>query len=362
MQDLLYTDRLEAENHPRIDHRGGRWVVVVALALAACSTNPSPSAISTANSTVPSATASATVVPTPGIPEAVAIARIPLPQPAPQTALEHQTAVTNDAIWVQGASGRQLARIDLAMNQVTATVSIEPSALGFGDGQLWSFSPVDVAPEPPAITLSRIDLTTGAVSEVAQIPSASGFAVGLGAVWVIALTDLVKIDSTTGRKLATWPTLASEVFAGCDAVWTFGHSESGSFMAQVDAASGPGGVVGTLPETLQLRPRMFGSGDSCGLVDDYGIHPFVGGELADSSPACCLKPAVVGNTLWLSAEDGVISRVDPATGAIVEEWAIPPQDLFLDPKGHPDWRLLSAGGDLWLLTGAELVRFDIPAT
>jgi hypothetical protein len=338
-------------------------VVVATLALVACSANPSPSATSAAISTAPSATASATAVPTPDIHEAVVIARIPLPQPAPQTALEHQTAVTNDAIWVQGASGRQLARIDLATNRVTATIPIEPSALVAGDGQLWSISPVDVAPEPPAITLSRIDLATGAVREVAQIPSASTLAVGLGAVWVIAVTDLIKIDPTTGRTLATWPTLARDVFVGCGAVWNFGFSESGSFMAPVDVEAGPGGVVGTLPLTLQFRPNMFGSADSCWLVDDYGVHPFVGGELAEPVlPACCGELAVVGNSLWLTAPDGLISRVDAATGAVLERWAIPAQDLFLDPKGNPDWRLLSAGGNLWLLTGAEAIRFEIPNT
>ncbi len=118
-----------------------------------------------------------------------------------------------------------------------------------------------------------------------------------------------------------------------------------------------------MPLTLESRPKMFGSADSCYLVDDYGIHPFVGGELADPVvSACCLTPEVVGNSHWLTDKDGVISRVDPASGAIVERWAIPARDLFLDPKGNPDWRLLSAGGDLWLLTGAEVVRFNIRVT
>jgi hypothetical protein len=337
----------------------GASAVVTTLLLIACSASPSATATVASESIAASPTAAITPSPTPAYQPARVIARIPLPHPDPQTPFDDQTAITADAIWVADARGDYLVRIDLITNRVTTTVPIQPSALQAGDGQLWSLSPVGVAPEPATTALSRVDLPTGIVHEVAQVQPFSSFAVGLGAVWVLG-ASLMKIDPTTGSKLATWPSTATDVFVGCEALWTLWYSESGSFMTRINTNSGIGALVGTLPLTLDSEPKMISTPNSCWLVSRYGVQALVAGELAAPVlPPCCGDLTAAGDSLWLTAANGEIGRVDPKTGAILERWALPPEDLFLDPKGHSDWRLLSAGGTLWLLTGAQVVRFDI---
>lgn len=75
------------------------------------------------------------------------------------------------------------------------------------------------------------------------------------------------------------------------------------------------------------------------------------------------KIQMAGDTLWNTTASGLIQRIDPRTGAATgEAWQLPAEDLHRDPKGQADWRLLSAGGSLWLLGGDRIVRYDIPTS
>lgn len=323
----------------------------MAVVLTSCAVSPAPSA----SIGQPSAT------PEPTSPYAPArvIARVLFPHPDPQTPADYQVAVTEDAIWVADARGAYLVRVDLALNRVTAITPIEPSALRAGDGQLWSVSPFDVAPSPPTLSLSRVDLATGTVEEVAKVRIWK-FAVGLGAVWALD-EKLEKLDPATGRSIAAWPISAEDVAVGCGSLWTWtAVDDQASTLSRIDPSSG------TSLDNIALAgdpitPAFLGTADACWLVGRKGVRAIVGSQLGPQVEGCCNLTAV-GDSLWGIEGSGQIHQIDPVTGKTGNYWQLPSEDLAVNAKGSADWRLLSAGSSLWLLSGAEVVRYDISTT
>ncbi len=334
-------------------------VTVIAYAVTALPpVGPAPIATSTP-------TASSTPTPGPTATDAPrvapVIARIPFAHSDAQTAFDYQTAVTDGAIWVADARGFYLVRVDIATNRVNSTVPIEPSALFTGDGALWTLSPVDVIPGPDRITISRVDLLTGAVRAVGSRPYGSAGAAGLGALWLI-IDHLEKIDPKTLEVRATFSALGTVIQVACGALWAW--QDVGPGLVTLDQLD---------PETGQVMMKL-GMGDD---AQSGGLHEADGScwtqsagmllRIQRGSGMVARVPAgtygrvqVAGDTFWTWDSDGTIQQLDPATGKNVGPVCqVPGEDTFTNPKGGPDWRLLSAGGSLWLLNGAEVVRFDI---
>jgi len=253
-----------------------------------------------------------------------------------------------------------LVRVDLATNRMTAAPLIDPSALQVGDGRLWAISPADVAPSPSTATLSRISLATGDVQKVARIPYGQHFAVGLGAVWVLN-DGLMKIDPQDGRILSVFATTGIEVLVGCGSLWIWDlPSAVGSVLRHVDPESGR--ILGMLTLADDSKPTLIGTPDQCWLATRSGVQPVLDGTAGPMVPwGNRLTP--VGDSLWgvlwSVVTGGYVRQIDPATGAASNYWRLPAQDLAVNAKGSADWRLLSAGGSLWLLNGAGLVRYDV---
>jgi hypothetical protein len=172
---------------------------------------------------------------------------------------------------------------------------------------------------------------------------------------------LVKINPDTGQSEATWEAYGEDPLVACNQLWTFGFSESGAFMTQVDIRTGKIASV-AIPMDLAGLPTLIGTGSPCWLVSQHGVQVLMPDELASSTaiPAG-YTAAVVGDSLWLTTPGGMVSRFDPQTGAIGDGWMLPPEDLLLDAKGGPDWLLVSAGRSLWLLNRNEAVRYQVPA-
>jgi hypothetical protein len=162
--------------------------VAAILLLTACTANSSPTATISAEVS-PSATS--TAVPTPPYQTAAVVARVPFPHPDSQAPSIFRVAVTDGALWVADARGEYLVRIDLESNQVTSTVPTDTASLAAGDGRLWSIGPLSGAggPPPSTISLGRVDLVSGTVEVVAQVPRGA-VAVGLGAVWMLRTSPM----------------------------------------------------------------------------------------------------------------------------------------------------------------------------
>ncbi len=287
------------------------------------------------------------------------IARLPLPHPDAQTASDGQTAVTSGAIWVADARGSYLVRIDVATNTVT-DVPIEPASLAAGDAGLWMISPVGGAPGPATMDLSRVDLTTGRVARVASVPPIGRIAVGLGAVWQAA-DDIRVYDPDSGTLLRSFPNPGIDIAVACGALWSWGQPSSasagGAVLRRLDPQTGT--VLEAFPVPIEAH-RLVQRGDTCWTTDGstlIGIQPGQG-IVATHSLASI---QIAGDTIWQWTSGGAVQQIDPVSGTPSGPvWQLPTQDLHVDAKGQPDWRILSAGGSLWVLNGDEIVRYAIP--
>lgn len=295
--------------------------------------------------------------------DAPVVARIPLPHPDAQTVFDGQFAVTNDAIWIADARGSYLVRVDVATNRISE-VQIEPPDLSAGDAGLWMISPVGEAPGPQTITLSRVDLKTGRVSFAMSLPGGSRLAVGLGGVWVTD-GELRLLGPTNLKVLRQFRVDGNTIEVACGALWNWASSPdylhpwrlqrldplNGRVLEQISL---PDAVI---PGRLQEIAGLCWTTTYSGLL---GIEPGHGISVTTSTGPGG-RPQIAGTSVWSWSADGVIQRIDTRTGmSIGNAWRLPEQDLHSDPKGQPDWRLLSAGGSLWLLGGNEIVRYRIP--
>lgn len=332
-------------------------VAMLTLGLMACAT-PSPTATPHTSASI---AASPSPFPTPEVHDAQVIARIPLPHPNAQTTFGQQIAVTDEAIWIGDYFGEHLMRVDLATNRISADVAIEPPLLATGDGALWMLSPWGGAPGPPTMSLSRVDLETGATHLVAELPPAGGLAVGLGGVW-LADGDLRLIDPASGSVIRRLPVFQFGISVACGELWSWDLSSAAAEMAwlldRLDPLSGEVLEEIALPEGLTV-----------GLVEIDGLcWTQTGSALFGIKPGEGLvirtrdgSPQIVGDTVWHVTTRGRVQRLDPMTGSRSGPvWQLPQGDLHVDPKGGADWKLLSAGGSLWVLGGDEIVRYAVP--
>jgi hypothetical protein len=350
--------------------------VLVALAVGGCGTGAGSPDASPCDSVHQAAATSAegTSQPTPGCGEAAVIARIQLPTGAGQTPATQQVAVTDDAIWIAG-EGRytHLVRVDVAGNRVTSDVVIDPALLATGDGQLWMLSPWGVVPDTASLNVSRVDLVTGVPEPITSVTSACGLAVGLGGTWVVDGV-LFLVDPASGRIVRALSARATSVDVACRELWTWEPAVEqramGWLLRRIDARTAITLERIALPEAVETDLTEIdgmcwtvGGGELFGIAPGRGLvtHTQTAEAGTEGAGVAAGAAQIAGASVWSTTPSGLVQRIDPLTGAAVGEmWRLPEADLHVDPKGNADWRLLSAGGNLWLLGGDQLVRYDIP--
>ncbi|HEX5167461.1 MAG TPA: hypothetical protein VFV93_18775, partial [Thermomicrobiales bacterium] len=147
-------------------------------------------------------------------------------------------AVGGGAVWVTTQGSIQLARIDPATNQVVTTISLNTAVheLVFGGGALWgrgSFSN----------TIVRVDPATNTVVASIDVPPPTAIVYLDDALWVMDVSDVSKIDPATNSIVATvhynddpsGPTGTGIVAAG-GSLWLSDDS-LGPELVQIDPAS-----------------------------------------------------------------------------------------------------------------------------
>jgi hypothetical protein len=327
---------------------------------------------STAVSPTPSVTASPgntpTSVPTgspsSGVLPITVVARIPFPFPDSQTPPERAVAVVDGSIWIADASQDHLVRIDIASNQVLATVEIDPSDLIAGDGTLWTLSPVGMTPGPARLTLSRVDLTGNRVIAT-DFPEIN--AAGLGALWAISQdAGLVRIDPSTGSATQTWPNInGRDLEVGCAGLWIRSFTDTLTWFDPTTGTSGTPidtstGGAGRVHETASGCYVVLGNpGDTGTGVETGYIARIDATGIVSKSTAISERVHIAGDSFWTSTLEGVVQQIDPLTAdPIGHAWQLPTDELATNPK-FADWRLISAGNQLYLLTPSSVTHFDV---
>lgn len=206
----------------------------------------------------------------------------------------------------------------------------------------------------------RIDLATGNVLQTLQgtylISAASG------GVWVATGSLILRLDPDTGDTLATtlWQG-TGEPRVGCEYLWSYQLSSKGTDLALIDPGSGD--VIGTssLSKDYTFGPvwadgqcwLMSGSGGASSGTTELVWLNAGGGKYAEFQFAQSL--VILEREFWLYRPDGTMQRFEPSGGVPYGAW----YRLDARPPGGDVNLFFASAGTLWMLSGDELVGFEV---
>lgn len=265
--------------------------------------------------------------------------------------------VTDDAVWVASSNVNHVVRLDAKTNKPDIVINVAKpcSGLAVSFGSLW-------IPSCGSHNLVRADATTGTIqATIAASPADSegGIAAGAGSVWLVvsASSELDRIDARTNAvvaRIALPKGSFNPVFAG-DSVWV--ASNDGNALVRVDPASNKvvdSTAIGPKPRFLTIGAGsvwVLNQGDgtisrvdaSTGklLATIYAGIPGLGGEIAFG-----------GGSVWATVFGFPITRIDPSSNKVVQQWT-----------GEGGDSIRFAHGSVWLtfLMGAKVWRLTVPA-
>ena len=262
--------------------------------------------------------------------------------------------------------GGEVVAIDPVSNRpawrVTATTDL-CQGLGIGFGSLWTCAP---SPTGGTDDLVRIDLRSHRVVDsyaVGKSTRQGRLVTAQGRVWVITSTPagsaLVGVDPATGRTDAPVPLgmLAVDLALDGSTVWAVG--------------SVTGEVVGVDLKSRRVVRRVGGLGRLggpslvtvghalvwvSGEAATVGIDPATGRVKVDVAQGAKGYGGLVATSsdLWLHSGDPFLSRVDPASGRILERVVAP------DLPNPGD--VLFAFGSLWASSNNQATLVRVRAT
>lgn len=265
--------------------------------------------------------------------------------------------VTDDAVWVASSNVNHVVRLDAKTNKpgVVITVQKPCSGLAVGFGSLW-------IPSCGSHNLVRADDHTGAV--LATIPvgpadSEGGIALGAGSVWLVSsgASELDRVDAksnTVVAKIELPKGSFNPVFAE-GSIWV--ASNAGGTLVHVDPVTNK--VVGSTPVGPMPRFLTVGEGSVWVLNQGDGTIARVDAKsgkllatIAAGIPGLGGEIAYGGGSVWATVFGFPITRIDPKTNKVIQQWT---------GKGGDSIRF--AHGSVWLtfLGGAKVWRLPEPA-
>lgn len=265
-------------------------------------------------------------------------------------------AVTEDALWVASSNVNHVVRLDAKTNKpgVVVTVAKPCSGLAVAAGSLW-------IPSCGGHNLVRADALTGA--KQATIPagpadSEGGIATGAGSIWLVVsgTSELDRIDEKTNQitaRIKLPQGSYNPVFAG-DSIWV--ASNAGNSLVRVDAVSNT--VLSATPTGPKPRFLTAGAGSVWTLNQGDGTISRIDqktGKLQATIPAGIPglggEIAYGGGYVWATVFGYPVTRIDPASNQVVQQWT-----------GEGGDSIRFAHGSVWLtfLTGAKVWRLSAP--
>ena len=232
----------------------------------------------------------------------------------------------DQAVWISNKPKNSVVRLDPKTNTVAATIAVGQrpcSGLAAGFGSLW-------VPNCGDRTIARVDLETGAIT--ATVPTGIGnsegsIATGAGSVWMItdAKGTLARFDPATNAVVAeiyVAPGSYGLAF-GEDALWV--TSTERSTVARIDphtnlvvetiaVGKAPrfiavgAGAVWTLNQVDGSVSRIDPKTNTVTATIDVGV-PGEGGDIA-----------VGEGSVWVTSFEFPLSRIDPSTNAVVQQF------------------------------------------
>jgi len=189
------------------------------------------------------------------------------------------------SLWVPNCGDKTIARVDLKTAAIAATMKI---GIGESEGSIVAGADSVWIMTDARGTLARIDPATNTVVAEIYVPSGSyGIAFGEGAVWVTSTAhdSVTRVDPQTNLVVETIPVGKAPRFiaAGLGGVWTLNQ--------------GDGSVSRIDPKTNKVVATI-----------EVGV-PGGGGEIAAGE-----------GSVWVTAFQFPLSRIDPATNTVVQQF------------------------------------------
>ena len=290
-------------------------------------------------------------VKTPGV-------RIPIASLKPEAVFEAPGAPDwisiDESVWVSNSPKNTVVRIDPKSNKVLEMIPVgnKPcSGLATGFGSLWVPLCGDQA-------LARVDLKDGKVTGSIPIgiaDSEGGLATGAGSVWLV--TDkkgtLARIDPATNKVVAEIqvPAGSFTVAFGEGAIWVTGtesnvltriQPDTNLVVESIPVGKAPrfltigGGFIWTLNQTNGDVSKVDPKTNKVVETIEVGV-PGPGGEIAYGE-----------GSVWVTSFEFPISRIDPTTGKVVQQFAGPGGDSIRVGLGSV-WLSNIRAGNIWRL-------------
>ena len=234
-------------------------------------------------------------------------------------------ALTGDSVWVTSSNTKRVIRLDAVTNKVGTFVTIPKpcSGLAIGFGSLWVPSCADHS-------LFRVDLKTQKV--VATIPagpadSEGGITIGAGSVWIVIAPkgELARIDPSTDRIVAKVEIPSGSYAAAFSngSVWI--TSTGNNLLSRVDPATNK--VVSTTSVGKAPRFLAVGAGSVWTLNQGDGTISRV--DTTSGKLVATIEAGLSGEggeiafgegSVWATLFGFPITRIDPATNKVTQQW------------------------------------------
>jgi len=195
------------------------------------------------------------------------------------------------SVWVPNCGDKTLSRIDVATNKVVATIPLGPvdteGNIAASEDSIWYLT------DAKGI-LSRIDPSTNqSVAEIAVQPGSVAVVYGEHAIWITSpqTNTLTRVDPQTNLVTATITVGKTPRFltVGEGSVWTLNQGDG--TVSRVDAKTGR--ITATI---------------DCGI-------PGPGGDIASGE-----------GSIWVTMHDVPLTRIDPETNKVMQQWVGPGGD------------------------------------
>jgi len=257
-----------------------------------------------------------------------------------------------EAVWISNKPKNSITRIDPKTNKVAEVIPVGKgpcSGLALGFGSLW-------VPNCGDQTLSRVDLKTGKVTATVSIgigDSEGGIAASPDSVWM--MTDkkgtLARIDPANNKVVAEIY-LARDSFTpvfGEGAVWV--TSTGGNLVSRVD----PNTNLVTDTIAVGKAPRFLAIGEGAVWTLNQGDGTVSRIDPNSKKVVATIEVGVPGEggdiaagegSVWVTSFDIPISRIDPATNKVVQQFVGPGGDALRVGLGSV-WLSNYKAGTVW---------------
>ncbi len=282
--------------------------------------------------------------------------RIPIERLVPDAVFEiggsPDWLAIDEQTWVSNSPSNSVSRLDPRTDTVAATIAVgkEPgSGLAAGFGSLW-------VPNCGDSTLSRIDLTSGDVTATFPMTfadSEGGIAAGAGSVWVLtdARGTLARIDPATNAVSAEIRVATGSCTVAYGAEFVFVTSTKESLLTRVDPRTND--VVGTVK--VGPSPRFLAIGEGSVWTLNQGDGSISRVDLATNTVVATIEAGIPGGggeiavgegSVWATSFGYPITRIDPRTNTVVQQFFGPGGDAIRVGLGSV-WLSNLSAGNVW---------------